>query len=236
MLGLDPLQDAETEKLEPERLELEEKWLSDPWAFLTGKDIDGRPIIWTRDERDKDRPVKPFPTKMDPRGESYLKEFVKILRNEQYVLVDKARQMIITTTMMLETMHMGITIPARTMLLSKSTEDEAKQILHDKVRFPYTGLPEWFKARHPLPDKPKVQAFFPETSSYILAVGQNVAAAEAHGCTASRMIVDEAAFQPELEEIFTACLPMASQIVAVTTAEIGNPGARYFYQLLERED
>jgi hypothetical protein len=46
------------------------------------------------------------------------------------------------------------------------------------------------------------------------------------------VIVDEAARQREFGQILAACLPMATRIIAITTAETGNPGAREFKRLM----
>ncbi|MFQ5473971.1 MAG: hypothetical protein ACE5FA_13965, partial [Dehalococcoidia bacterium] len=123
----------------------------------------------------------------------------------------------------------------RIWLLSKNTEEEAKQVLEDKVRFPWSQTPDWFQKEAPITYKPALKALFPRTRSYILAVGENVADAEARGTTASGIIIDEAARQQKFGAILQACLPMATKVIALTTAEIGNPGARLYKSLLESE-
>ena len=60
-------------KEQEERKSLLSAWSQDPWTYLTGKDLDGRPILWTTDERDDVTPVKPFPEE---------KEYLKWLTNE----------------------------------------------------------------------------------------------------------------------------------------------------------
>jgi hypothetical protein len=60
----------------------------------------------------------------------------------------------------------------------------------------------------------------------------NFADADARGATASLIFVDEAAYQDLFPAIYRAVLPMASRLWAVTTANIGNPGADFFKQLV----
>lgn len=218
-----------SESLEPERMELLKVWAEDSWKFVTGIDIDGEPVLWTKDERDKENPVKPFP------DWPYLREYFKVMRHERLILADKCRQMMLTTGSVLHAAHECAFKFGRVWILSKNTETEAGQVLEDKVRFPWSQTPAWFRKEVPITDKPALKVLFPRTRSYILAVGENVAEAEARGTTASGVIVDEAARQPKFGKILQACLPMATQFIGLTTAEIGNPGARLYRSLLESE-
>jgi hypothetical protein len=241
---------------EAKRRKLVERWAADPWAYLTAKDLDGRPLIWTKDGADPETPVKPFPewattypwqkkTLGDRVKLEYLQEYVNVLFTElrraaaektcAVVLIDKARQMIVTTATLLFAdwrcrLHVG-----RSWLLSKRTEDEGKALLRDLVRFPYTQMPEWFREAYPSTAKPEVRVAYPQAHSEILAVGENVASSESRGGTKEGFIVDEAARQVEFGSIIAAGRPMASIIVAPTTAEIGNAGAWAFRQLMAGE-
>jgi hypothetical protein len=44
-------------------------------------------------------------------------------------------------------------------------------------------------------------------------------------------MVDEAAYQEYFPQIYQAVLPMSNRLWAVTTANVGNPGAALFRQL-----
>lgn len=218
-----------SQSLDPRRLELLKLWSEDKWALLTGKDIDGSSIFYTKDERDRQNPVKPFP------DYEYLEEYFRLLENENIILADKSRQMMLTTATVLFAaaecaFHFG-----RIWILSKNTEAESAQVLEDKLRFPWSQTPEWFQREVPITYKPATKVLFPRTRSYILAVGENVADAEARGTTASGVIIDEAARQVHFGKILQACLPMATKVIGITTAEIGNPGARLYKTLLESE-
>ena len=85
----------------------------------------------------------------------------------------------------------------------------------------------------PRSEKPAGRIDYPESGSYFLGVPMNVADRSARGGTASGVFIDEAARQAYLKQIIDAIEPMATRIIAVTTAELGNPGADFFKLLLE---
>lgn len=207
--------------------ELMEFWSEHPWNWLTGKNLDGEPLIMTTDEKDDNNPVKPFPAK------DYLKEYVDVLMNERIVMVDKSRQMLISTTTLLVMDWFCKFRPSRRGLVSKHKEGEAVELIRDKIRNVHERLPLWVKTALPLSKTPAIRIDYPNTGSYIRAVAQNVAVSEARGGTASIVLIDEAAFQDQFGEMMSAALPMANRIWAVTTANIGNPGARVFKRYID---
>lgn len=217
-------------KLLADRKKLVAEWAKHPWNYFTGKDVDGRPILWTKDESDSSHPVKPFPEYLE-----YLKEYSNVLLREPKVFTDKSRQMMATTLTVLFAdwdcrFHYG-----RRWLLSKSTEDEAKEILRDKVRFPFEQMPEWLQKALPSKRKPEIRVEYPVTSAYILAVAQNVADREARGGTASGVIIDEAALQYLFPDILAAVMPMTSRIFALSTPQVGNLGAECFKDYIAKD-
>lgn len=216
----------------------------DPVAWLNGIDptttemvVDGktlhfpagRPLIWTADEKDKAAPIKPFPTISE---KPYLYELAWELINNRIVMVDKARQMLITTLCLLLLDHRGKFETARRFLVSRTKEDDATELLRDKIRKVHKRLPQWVQDALPMSDTPATRIEYLGTGSYIRAVSQNVAFSEARGGTASGMLIDEAAFQDLLGEILAASLPMAGQVWMITTAYRGNRGAEEFYKRL----
>lgn len=222
-------------------------WGEHPWNWLTGRDttdccpdcgIDehqrdryprGRPIIWTKDERDPELPIKPFPGYL-----RYLHNYIDMLfRVRRPILVDKSRQMRITWSTMLFIDHECRFVPGRRWLLSKITEDEAVEILEDKPRHVEKHLPAWVRARHHVRTTPRTRNTYMHTGSYILALTQNAADRACRGGTASGVFIDEASRQAYFRNIWQGATPMAARIIAVTTAEIGNDGARFFKELLE---
>jgi hypothetical protein len=213
-----------------QRQKLLETWSKDPWAYLTGKDVGGRPIVWTKDEVDRQVPLKPFPGHL-----RYLKLLVKLLQNEQLLLIDKARQMYISTVVLLYNDWECAFRQVVNTVLSKTKESEAIAMMRDKVRFPYSQLPAWVRAVRPIQRMPAIRIDYPETGSMTLAVAENVAISEARGRTASRAIVDEAAYHDMFGDIVQALEPMGGQIIAISSPNLGCPGANVFLDLLDRE-
>jgi len=217
------------EKLSLKQIKLIECWKGNCWAWLTGKDLDGTPLIWTKDEPDKKVPVKPFPKRWP-----YLQATLEVLVSEEgLILIDKARQMYVSTLVLLYFDWICRFHDARRIIWSKITEHEAKEMLKDKVRFPGGRLPKWVQEALPQEPKPQVMVPYTDTDSYMLAVAENVAEAEARGGAATAMGIDEAARQVYLEAILEAALPMCAQIIALTTAKAGGAGAEMFLALLK---
>ncbi len=211
------------------RKRLLEHWSIHPWNYLSALDEDGTPIIWTKDEKDKKNPIKSF-----PREKPYLEVYIDVLFRENLPILDKSRQMMATTCAILMAHTDCAFNYARRWLLNKNTEKEAQEILADKVRFPWIQQPEWVREALPLTLVPKGVVHYPNTDSYILAVDSKSYAGELRGGTCSGVIIDEAAYQSKLPEILQAALAMTDKVIMLTTAEIGNPGARLYRELLER--
>lgn len=222
-------------------------WKEDYWAFLTGTDTrdtatldfpEGKPIIWTKDERDRVNPIKPFP------DEEYLHDVLDgihygtvepeglyfSLHEAHLHAIEKSRQMFISTCLLLYFCWECAFEEARSVLVSKVTEEEAIKLLRDKVRFPYKKWPEWLRRRIKLSEGPRERIDFTPTGSTMTGVAENVAKREARGGTATDVLVDEACYQDELGSILEAAQPMASRIVMVSTPELGAPesGAAIF--------
>jgi len=212
-------------------------WTSDPWAFLTGTDVDGRPVYWTKDERHASEPVRPFP------DWPYLRELVHAFHAElkaagesgrcRTIGGEKPRQMTFTTTVLGFFNWNCMFHKGRRWLVSKQTEGEAADLIRDKVRFPCSQMPEWLrKARGPR-RTPVVRCDYPWSESHILAVGENAADTEFRGGTSTGGLVDEAAFQKRTREIYAAARPQASLMILVTTPNIGNDGATAFREMFD---
>ncbi len=208
--------------------ELLEYWAKHPWNWLSGTDFDGTPLIRTADEKDEERPIKPYPT-----DKPYLKRLVQILVDERLVMVDKSRQMIVSTTCLLVIDWYCRFRDARRWLVSKHKEGESVELIKDKIRRVHERLPKWVQEALPQSKTPAIRVDYPGTGSYIRAVAQNVAQSEARGGTASGMLIDEAARQDQFGDIMAASLPMAGKIWAVTTAMVGSQGARTFKSYID---
>lgn len=231
---LHDVKDGTSEQIAQRRLQLLETWrpqpgepLSEPcWRFLTARDLDGTPIIWTVDERDESAPVKSF-----PRHKDYLREILQELWLYRVTFIDKIRQKYISTLCMLAAWWFCAFFEEREVFVSRVHEESAVKLINDKIRVTHTKLPGWVQAALPITAEPKAVITWKETGSTITGVAQNFAVTDSRGPTASLVIVDEAAFQTFFPEIYRAVMPMAARLWAVTTANIGNPGAAKFKEL-----
>ena len=208
-----------------------EKWRADPWAFLTGKDPDtGDPIIKTVDQRDKLNPVKGFPAHLD-----YLHYLIDLLENEEKVQIEKASQMVITTTIILHQAYRCAFKPGFKVLLSKHKEEEAEIILAEKVRTPWGLMPEWLRRQIPVSPRPKNRCNFRKrggVESTILGLTETAAAGEARGQTYQVGLIDEAEYQELLRDLITAMLPRCGQLVFWSTPARGGDGVAVFRDYL----
>lgn len=197
-----------------------------PWAWLTGSDVDGTPIVVTKDESDEASPYKAFPQK---------KPHLRLLTNDllgpdPVVLVDKSRQMMVSTLCCLLLLWHALFREGRRMFISKQKEELAIMLMADKIRGPYDRMPQWMKDQFPVGGRANCFRVM-TTDSEISAVSQNAAVSEFRGNTASIVLIDEAGFQEFFPDMLRAAERMASRIWAVTTANYGNPGAETFNRL-----
>lgn len=230
---------AEGDSVAAARLRLVETWNHDPWAYvsardvLTAKDRDegrlvGRPIIWTVDERDDLSPVKLFPAE-----KTYLREISYELWGPYRIyLIDKVRQMIITTLCSLLIDWYCSFRLEREVFVSRVKEESAVKLINDKIRTVHLRKPDWLQILVPVSTQPKNLITYENTGSTVTGVAQNFASADARGSTGSLIFVDEAAYQEFFGQIMRAVLPMTSRVWAVSTANIGNEGARIFRDLI----
>ena len=232
--GVFPEEDAGVRSEEPpatmeERRELLREWSRDPWDFLTGRDTDGRQIIYTKDEGDTEHPFKPFPAK------PHLYRLTKDLMGDaRVVLVDKSRQMMVSTLCCLLILHHVLFRRGRLVFISKQKRELAEMLIRDKLVGPYERMPEWVRVALPL-EMTKSQVVATRTDSRVNAVAQNAAVGEFRGNRASIVLVDEAAFQEFFPQMIGAAKEMTDRLWAVTTANSGNQGAERFLELAREE-
>lgn len=216
--------------LQAERDRLWDLWSQHPWNYLTGRDTDGRPIVWTTDERDDTNPVKPFPAEKE-----YLRWLTNQLWDDEYrmVFVDKARQMYVSTLCCLIIDWYCTFREDREVVVSRVKEESAIKLVNDKIRRVNTRKPTWLQSRVQMSDSPERVITYGCSGSTVTAVAQNFGVSDSRGITASLIMVDEAAYQEYFPQIYQAVLPMSNRLWAVTTANVGNPGAALFRQLKE---
>ena len=212
-----------------ERRDLLREWSRDPWDFLTGRDTDGRQIVWTKDEGDSDHPYKPFPAKQ------HLFRLTRdLFAEEKVVLVDKSRQMYVSTLCCLLILWTILFRRGRAVYVSKQKRELAEMLLADKLVGPYERLPKWVREALPL-ECTKSQMVATRTDSRVNAVAQNAAMGEFRGNRASIVLIDEAAFQDQFPLMVGAANQMCERMWAVSTANSGNAGAEKFLELIREE-
>jgi hypothetical protein len=207
-----------------------------PWNMLTAVDVDGTPIIRTKDEADENSPFKGWPAE-----KLYLKAIIDALFGKwRVVLVEKSRQMMMSTVVMLCAYWLASFREGRAILVSKQTEEESLELVEAKIVGTYLRTPQWWKDAVPMVvgrrttgniSAPK-RLVFPKTDSMIRAVKQNAAVRAFRGGTTSLGVIDEAAFQEEFPAMIQALGPAATRIWAITTANTGNPGAEKFAEMV----
>jgi len=215
-----------------ERDRLWAHWGEHPNNWLCGFDTTNpegpKQLIWTTDERDQAEPVKPWPIEKE-----YLQRYVDDLHTHNYVLLDKCRQMLVSTATLLYLDHLCRFKDSRRCVLSKRSEDEAIEMLEDKVRAVHRRLPEWVRLRSRQTPRPMKKVKYLDTGSYILAANEVVAKGAARGGTASVLVIDEGAFQDMFGEIWSAAQPMCDKIFGITTASVTGRGARVYKLMLD---
>jgi hypothetical protein len=211
------------------RRELFAGWMEHPWRWLQARDEEGNPIIFTKDEADPISPIKPFP------NEEYLQRICEVIYDgdaNPLLFINKPRQILATWLVMLTVDWFCRSQEARLWLVSKSTEEEAKVLLADKVQHMHMHLPIWVREMSPLHPRPAHRYRYPTQGSQLWAVAENAAEREFRGNTASGIVIDEAAFQAHFREMVAAAVPMDGRVIGLTTANIGNPGAQYAAEIL----
>lgn len=211
-------------ELTPERQALVDAWSLDPWAFLTATDPTSPgnpPVVLTKDETDDKRPYKPVPLDR-PYTRILVHEF---FGEEKRVFVNKPRQVMATWFACLSLYWYCLFNSGRKCFISKHKEEEASDLLRDKIRHVHGRTPTWFQRAYPLSSEPVHRADFLRTDSDITAVGQNAAVAAFRGPTPSIVLIDEAAFQETFSAMLQAAHASASRLWVLTTPNVGNPGA-----------
>jgi hypothetical protein len=128
----------------------------------------------------------------------------------------------------------------RSVVVSKLTEEQATKLINDKCRDGiHANLPKWVQAVVPQDDAPARTIRYPRNTiggggSSIEAVAQNAAVGAVRGGTISIMLVDEAAFQDETDEIIDSALPAATRLWVVSSPFLGTRGGVTFKELIDQ--
>lgn len=214
------------------RAHLLKTWAQNYMTFLTAQDpttarLDGKANhVWlTTDEADKTGdPEKPFPNWV------YLPVMFDFVKKYAVVGIEKSRQVLATTAILAFAFCECAFEKSRRTLVSKATLPEAQELIEAKIRIPWGRMPPWIREALWISDKPASKIRFRNSGSILQAVAENAAVRTMRGVTASRVIVDEAAFQKYLDAMMRAAIPMSAGIVALTSADGGEVGGQAFIQ------
>lgn len=171
-------------------------------------------ILKTKDERDKDNPVKPFPDKQ------YIRETVDAIHESPIIFIPKSRQIIISWTVCAICLWWAMFKQHQSIFIQSKKEQDAAMFVFDqkwekaRISFMYYHLPQWIKDVVGADGSYSKLNF--STGSMIWGIPEGADIIRGH--TASLLFGDEAAFQPEFEGSYTACLPMASKIIVASSA------------------
>ena len=177
----------------------------------------------TEDAQQKENPFQPFPNKI------HLQVLVEHWVRELYLLIPKSRQLTATWCFVSLYLHDSLFFPSRnTMFQCKVEEDADKNLQRAKVI--HDRLPEWMRAWQPM-EYTYCNAHFPNSRSHIRAVPAG--AKHFRQNTLSGVLVDEAVFTEEMDEVLAAAKPALGKIGRFTA--LSSAGPSYFKQLVFNE-
>ena len=192
-----------------------------PWQWLIE-------CCYTLDQHDGVNPIKLFPDR------AYLKEALDVITNNRLVLFKKSRQMMMTWLVSLFGLWMamfrqGQLIFYQSKKLADAVGDEnAATGPLGRAKFTYRRLPEWLQQRTPC-EITSEKMIFRSNQSTIWAIPEGADIIRTH--TASMIFADEAGFQPEFANAYTAAMPCivgGGRFIGISTAEPG-----FFNELYE---
>lgn len=234
-------------KLTAEQKDALALWGGDCWTFLTGAwplprhvaakgSEESRPLVWTNDPHEQK--IRPF-----PHYEYLRRGLVEPItqwphgtegRELPPLVVDKPRQQIVTTAILLTIAWEVLFREAVQWLIAKNKWQEAQDLIVEKMRFAYKRLPSFLRRARPIKTRPAGRFDCDITGSIAKAVGQNFGQSESKGSTAD-VFIDEGPLLKNLEPSVEAAQAMARRVIIVgTPPEDGrNPEAvRYYHDMI----
>lgn len=172
-------------------------------------------MVQTLDEHDQSHPIKPLPM-----HKAYMKELADHFLNEQLLLIEKSRQMMVTWLMVSCLLWDVLFHEGRRVFIQSKKEADAAELLN-RMWHIYDSFPEphgsLIRERFPA-TKTYTQIAFNRNKSFVHAVPEG--AHHLRQFTASRIFIDEAAFQPKLEDAIIGSKPTVvggGQLILVST-------------------
>jgi hypothetical protein len=186
------------------------------------------------EEEELEGTERPFPTRKE---KTHIWEFLDAVLEVRGVLcVEKSRQVMVTWAMVMYILWESKYKRNRLWFVQSKKEEDAASLVYShnplkaRMSFIEAKLPEELRTLDFDNDCSYGEINFKDTGSVVKAIPEG--GAQIRSYTASGVFSDEAGFQPEFEEAYSAAKPTidnGGKLIAVSTA---NPGA-YLYSLLE---
>jgi hypothetical protein len=190
--------------------------LKSPHNFIT--------VCTTKDEHDALNPVKLFPQK------PYIGEVFNEFERNEIIFVPKSRQLMLTWICCVYCLWLAKRYEHRLIYVQSKKEGDAAALVFNggksknwdaaRISFLEAHLPDWLQD-HPEPSSSPSRLLYPK-GSIIEAIPQGGDMVRSK--VPSLVFSDEAGFQPEFADAYTAMLPICKQggkLIAVSSA---NPG------------
>ena len=159
--------------------------------------------------------------------EDYQRTLLKGFVEEKYIVVNKARQLGVSTALMFYALWFSIFSQGKRCLVVAHRKESAEEFI-TKLKTAYEHLPEWLKPSCTLYSKSEVEF---DTKSRIKAITSNPNAARSFSATL--VLLDEAGFIKECDEVVKAIGPTIAasdgKLIAISTPN-GNSPDNWFYK------
>lgn len=183
------------------------------WLWGDGENHNG--WVWTIDEHDDIEPIKIFPYK------TYIERLVDLWLNEPIIFIYKSRQMLLTWTFVALNLWLAQFHEARLVFFQSKKEKDADSIV-ERAHVIYENQPAFLKQNCNPGNAGKhtyCKLEFPDIHSKIVGIPEGGDQIRSH--TASSILSDEAAFQPEIRDSYGAskpCIDGGGRFTALTTS------------------
>lgn len=159
--------------------------------------------------------------------EQYQDDLLKSFQNDKYVIVNKSRQLGVSTVLVFYALWFSIFSTGKRCLVVAHRRESAEEFI-TKLKTAYEFLPDWLKPSCTLYSKSTVEF---DTKSVVKAITSNPHAARSFSATV--FLVDEAAFIDDADEVIKGIMPTVSsgdgKLIAISSPN-GNSDANWFYK------
>lgn len=159
--------------------------------------------------------------------EDYQRTLLASFQSEKYIIVNKARQLGVSTSLVFYALWFSIFSTGKRCLVVAHRKESAEEFV-TKLKTAYEFLPEWLKPSCTLYSKNTVEF---DTKSVVKAMTSNPNAARSFSATV--FLIDEAGFIKDADEVVKAITPTVAasggSLIAISTPN-GNSDSNWFYR------